>query len=206
MLPSSRTTSIKNCEVDEAENCKQEQGRRSRSYGHHQRSSRRVVGVSTAERVVGKVQVCCGCGANETLDWGLFDVAPNSNGRNVSPYHDKLGWDAMNPTKFARSRESVGSDSQRVTFVGRCSGRCQGDVRLLKAMELVYRDGPKKAKAVKRRAFWSVKVTRREHLGGSFVIAGDSGSWVYESDMGRPLLMLIGGAAKEALFSRRNAR
>ena len=142
--------------------------------------------VSVEERRVGEVIACSGCLRADRLDWSLFTVAPQRMGRNkfpdlqLYPHLSPHPKDIVGPVPF----------SQALVFLARTSGRGTGYIRKLRPSKLMY---DRKRGISKCTLYWSVFVMSVGRLGPIGCMPGDSGAWLYETEKGKPVLMLIGG-------------
>lgn len=143
-----------------------------------------------AKRLLGRVVCCSGCHATDRLDWALFSITPLRLGHNTFPAIDTYPFVPLHPKSISLPKERPEMNRQRIVFIGRTSGRSRGFVRKLRPAWVIY----DKKKAIKKcRLFWSIFVQVNERLGRAVSEGGDSGSWVYETKTGKPILIVVGG-------------
>ena len=141
---------------------------------------------SVDERRVGEVIACSECLRTDRLDWSLFTIAPERVGRNefpdlrLYPHLPPHPTDIIAPIPF----------NQDVICLSRTTGRSTGYLRKLRPSKLMY---DRQRNLSKRTLYWSIYILSVGRLGPVGSMPGDSGAWVYETDEGRPVLMLIGG-------------
>lgn len=142
--------------------------------------------ISVDERHVGNVIACSECLRTERLDWSLFTIAQERIGRNkfpdlqLYPHLPPHPRDVVDPTPFG----------QALTFLARTTGRATGYLRRLRPAKLMY---DRQQGLSKCTLYWSIYLLSVGRLGPVGCMPGDSGAWVYETDRGNPVLMIIGG-------------
>jgi len=140
------------------------------------------------DRTVGHVRMCSGY-SKEGGDWSIMEVAYLRRGTNRYPLYSETSHVAQIPKSIGFpiaeviSHRDQSVQEQGVCFIGRTSGLTLGHVRSLRPVK-IYRNN---SNVYQDRPFWSVR-TR----GGYRARKGDSGAWIYETESGKPILLLVG--------------
>ena len=155
--------------------------------------------ITSVGRIVGRVVASSGetVGDNSqslTCNWALFDVAPSRLAENRFPATHFYPQIPTTPRKIGQPIQEYWKPEegkiilQAVCYVGRTSGFSRGYTRVLKTVRVDW-GSPKTPRPVLIYG-WSFALSSSDYDGPPGPRPGDSGSWVYECDFGRPIAQL----------------